>query len=162
MAKLVLDRVSKRYRLEREARDVVAFSEVSLSVADGEFVWVYLPSNDPRNVLKTAAGESAGGRDFHREFLEDPASKYSVTYEARDEVRDRATHRLRLVPKVPRGYRVAILWLDDEVPVLRQIRLEEENGNVRTITLSNVEFEARPAEGFFSFTPPPGAVVISG
>lgn len=136
--------------------------EGDLIVADGEWVWVYLPSNDPRNVLKTPADESAGGRDFHREFLENPAAKYDVTYEGQDEVADRTTHRLRLVPKVPRGYRSAILWLDDEVPVLRQIRLEEENGNVRTITFSNIEFEARPGEDFFSFTPPPGAVVISG
>lgn len=136
--------------------------EGDVIVADGESVWVYLPSNDPRNVLKTPAGESSGGRDFHREFLEDPASKYEVTYEGRDEVGGRPTHRLRLVPKTPREYRAAVLWLDDEVPVLRQIRLEEENGNVRTITLSNVAFEARPPEGFFSFTPPQGAVVISG
>jgi outer membrane lipoprotein-sorting protein len=55
-----------------------------------------------------------------------------------------------------------VLWIDRDTPVLRQIRLEEENGNVRTITLTDVAFEARPGEGFFRFTPPANATVISG
>jgi outer membrane lipoprotein-sorting protein len=131
-------------------------------VADGDFVWVYLPSNDPRTVLKTPADRTAGGRDYHREFLEDPASKYEVRYEADEEVAGRETHRIRLVPKVRRSYRAAVIWIDRDMPVLRQIRLEEENGNVRTITLTGVAFEARPGEGFFRFTPPANATVISG
>lgn len=131
-------------------------------VADGDFVWVYLPSNDPRTVLKTPADRTAGGRDYHREFLEDPASKYEVRYEADEEVGGRPTHRIRLVPTERRSYRAAVIWIDHDVPVLRQIRLEEENGNVRTITLSDVQFEARPGDDFFRFTLPANAVVITG
>jgi NitT/TauT family transport system ATP-binding protein len=42
--KLNIDRVSKRYWLDREAREIPALVDVSLSVADGEFVAVVGPS----------------------------------------------------------------------------------------------------------------------
>lgn len=131
-------------------------------VVDGESAWVYYPSNDPKQVLKTSAQRSAGGHDFHREFLENPEVKYDVAYEAADEVGGVPTHRLRLIPKGRAPYRAAVVWIDRGDPVLRRVRIEEENGNVRTITLSNVEFDAAPEDGWFTFTPPEGALVIIG
>ena len=131
-------------------------------VADGEWIWVYRPSNDPRQVFKFSPDRTAGGRDFHREFLEDTHAKYEVAYEAPEEVGGVQTHRLRLVPKGRATYRAAVLWIDRGAPVLRQVRIEEENGNVRTITLSNVEFDATPGSGWFAFELPPNALVISG
>jgi outer membrane lipoprotein-sorting protein len=134
--------------------------EGDLIVVDGDFAWVYLPSNDRRTVLRTPADRSAGGHDFHREFLEDPESKYDVSYEDTEVVAGHDTHRLRMIPKAAANYEAAVVWIDQGAPVLRRLRLEEENGSVRTITLSDVGFDAAPGEGWFSFTPPPGAVVI--
>ena len=129
-------------------------------VVDGRFAWIYFPSNDEKTVLKTAADRSAGGRDFHREFLENPESKYDVEYEGPDVVDGHQTHRLRMRPKGPVSYRSAVVWIDDGDPVLRQLRLEEENGNVRTIVLANVGFDADPGVDWFSFIPPEGALVM--
>ena len=42
--KLHIDRVCKRYWFEREAREIPALIDVSLSVSDGEFVAVVGPS----------------------------------------------------------------------------------------------------------------------
>ena len=131
-----------------------------LIVVDGAFAWVYFPSNDAKTVLRTSADRSAAGRDFHREFLQDPEGKYDVEYEAQDVVVGHATHRLRMLPKGPASYRAAVIWVDDGNPVLRQIRLEEENGSVRTITLADVGFDADPGIDWFSFTPPEGALVM--
>jgi outer membrane lipoprotein-sorting protein len=131
-------------------------------VIDGESVWIYYPSLDPKQVVKVPMSDRPGGHDFHREFLEDPDSKYHVTYEAVEDVAGATTHRLRLVPKQPVSYRAAVLWIDQGAPVLRQIRVEEENGTVRTITLGSVEFDATPGPDWFTFTPPEGALVISG
>jgi len=55
--KLTIDRASKKYRLEREARDVPAFSEVSLSVEEGEFVAIIGPSGCGKtSLLNVVAG----------------------------------------------------------------------------------------------------------
>ena len=116
----------------------------------------------PKQVLKTSAERSAGGEDFHREFLEEPELKFDVSYEAEDDVADVPTHRLRLIPKGPATYRAAVIWIDRGEPALRRVRIEEENGSVRTITLTNIEFGASPGDGWFTFTPPDGALVLVG
>ncbi|MEX2467599.1 MAG: outer membrane lipoprotein carrier protein LolA [Gemmatimonadota bacterium] len=131
-------------------------------VIDGESVWIYYPSLDEKQVVRMPVGQQRGGHDFHREFLEDPETKYDVTYEGVDTVEGRATYRLRLVPKHPTSYQVAVLWIDRGTPALRQIRVEEENGTVRTITLSNIDFASDPDGAWFRFTPPEGALIISG
>ena len=58
--KLEIDRLTKRYYVERDRRQVLALSEVSLSVADGEFLAIVAQQVDPR----IAAGLKAF--DFHK------------------------------------------------------------------------------------------------
>lgn len=139
-------------RFDEPAGDVI--------VVDGESAWVYFPSNDEKTVMKAPAEQSAGGRDFHREFLVDTGSKYDVTYEEVEVVEGRSAHRLRLRPLGPASYRAAVLWIDEGQPVLRRLRLEEENGNVRTITLDDVVFGADVGADWFTFTVPAGALVV--
>lgn len=130
-------------------------------VMDGTWVWIYYKSANPGTVLRVPVAEAPGGFDLHREFLEDPGSKYRATYEGADEVAGRKTHRIRLVPLSPQAYQAAVVWLDEEDGLLRQVRIEDENESVRTVTLSNVALDPRIPEGFFVFTPPPGAQIIS-
>lgn len=130
-------------------------------VVDGESVWYYTPSTDAKQAFRFPVARGTGGLDFHREFLEEPELKYDVTHEAVDQVAGTTTDRLRLVPRRPSGYRAAVLWIEQGTSVLRAIRLEEENGNERTINLRDVSFGASPPPGWFTFTPPPGALVIT-
>jgi len=129
-------------------------------VVDGTSVWLYYPSTDPRQVIKLPMRELPGGFDFHRAFLQDPAGKYEVSYQGRESVAGHATHRLGLKPRDPAAYQEAEVWIDAAEPVLRQARVTEENGSVRTVTLTGVEFGAQAPAGFFEFTPPDGAQVI--
>ena len=65
---------------------VIRFARISLAgkvkngaVADGRFVWVYLPSSAPGQVVKRPA--SAGATvpiDFTGQFLSAPRSKYEI------------------------------------------------------------------------------------
>jgi chaperone LolA len=130
-----------------------------LVVVDGADMWYYTPSTDSLQAWRAPLDRGTGGRDFHREFLQDPDQKYEVTYEGAEVVAGSNTHRLRLTPKTRQSYRAAVLWLEEGTSLLRQIRLEEENGNRRTITLSRIEFDVTPPAGWFVFTPPAGVTV---
>jgi chaperone LolA len=132
-----------------------------LVVVDGEFMWYYTPSTDDRQAFKSPVAQGTRGQDFHREFLEDPELKYDVTYEVAEDVDGSRTHRLRLRPKQPSSYRAAVLWIEERTSLLRAIRIVEENGNERTLNLRNIEFDVAPPAGWFSFTPPPGVLVMS-
>jgi NitT/TauT family transport system ATP-binding protein len=57
MEKLEIKNVSKRYWLERESREVVACSDVTLSIADGEFLAIVGPSGCGKtSLLNIVAG----------------------------------------------------------------------------------------------------------
>ena len=131
-------------------------------VADGDAVWVYFPSANPGNVIKASPDRAAGGHDFHREFLEETELRYDIDYQGLDRVDGHSTHRIRLVPMGPATYRAAIVWIDEGDPLLRRVRIEEENGTVRTVTLSDHALDGDPGEDWFTFTPPPGTQVIVG
>lgn len=130
-------------------------------VVDGTWVWVYYPSMDAKQVLRLPMAGAPGGFDFHREFLEGWASKYRLTAEGQEAVAGRPTQRIRLVPRAGATYQAAVVWID-ATGVLRQVRVEEENGSVRTVTLTSVEMGAAPPAGWFTFTPPAGTQVIGG
>lgn len=131
-------------------------------VADGTWVWVHYPSMDPSQVLRFPMAQAPGGFDLHREFLDRPAEKYQAAYEATERVAGRSTHRILLRPRAATTYRAAVVWIDAEDRLLRQVRVEEENGSVRTVTLTRVELGAPPPSGWFRFTPPPGARIVGG
>jgi outer membrane lipoprotein carrier protein len=163
---LLGDERSGRGRLcqERPGRFAMRFDEPAgdAVVVDGTWVWVYYPSMDATQVLRFPVASSPGGFDLHREFLERPAEKYRATREGSEKVGGRDTARIRLVPRGTAAYQGAVVWIDVTDATLRQVRVEEENGSVRTVTLSAVQMGAPPPEGWFTFTPPAGAQVIGG
>lgn len=130
-------------------------------VVDGEYAWMYTPSQDPGQVLRTSASRIGNGLDFQREFLESPREKYEASLEDVEDVAGRPCRRILLEPYDLMGYQAAVVWIDVEERLLRRVEVREENGSVRTITLSGIEVNGDVPDGTFTFTPPPGTQVIT-
>lgn len=132
-----------------------------LVVVDGTYAWVYNKSQDPGTVIRFSLEETPGGFDLQREFLQDPAQKYTATLDGTEDVDGHGTYRIRLVPHADVSYKAAVVWIGRDDRLLRKVRVEEENESVRTVTLSDIDPAARPPEGWFTFTPPPGVRVLA-
>lgn len=129
-------------------------------ISDGRDFWVYYPSIDDRQVMRHPAAESPGRHDFFREFLEDPARKYSAEDGGTEEVDGRGCRVVSLTPVAGAAYRGARLWLDAEDHLIRRLELHEESGNVRTVTLSNLDLAPALDADLFNFEVPEGARVM--
>ncbi len=129
-------------------------------VADGEHFWVFYPSVDSVQVLQFAMEDRPGGMDFHREFLDEPAEKYELTYRGEEAVAGRSTHLVHAQPREPGRFKEARIWLDAARFLILKIQVEEENGSVRTVALSEIDLDPAEDPDRFRFTPPPGTQII--
>ena len=130
-------------------------------VMDGTYVWIYYKSADPMTVLRLPVAEAPGGFDIYREFLDAPAEKYHITYVGPERIDGHETHRIMLVPRATTSYTAAEVWIDRDDHLLRRVKIEEENESVRTLDLSGISLGAKVPDGWFTFTPPPGAQILS-
>ncbi len=154
------------YQQERPGKLSVSFAEPANDriVADGRFVWLFLPSSAPDQVIKTPLGPGGTGTmDLTAQFLVAPRSKYVVTPGGVATVSSRATHAYGLVPKSAQGapFRTATVWIDDADATIRQFEVTETTGVQRRIRLtslkSNVSVDARA----FVFTVPAGVRIVT-
>lgn len=129
-------------------------------VADGESLWIYYPSIDPDQVIRTRLGGPAGTFDFHAEFLEDPARRFEAEYLRREEATGRSTHVIALRPVEAAGYEEARVWLEVERGLIRKMEIVEENESVRRVTLSDIRVNPGLDPSRFAFEPPEDAQVL--
>lgn len=128
-------------------------------VSDGDYFWIYYPSADPKQVIRSSRG--AGGLDLRSQFIGDPVRRFEATSHGTETVRGRATHVLTLNPREPLGYRRLKVWIDAEDHLVRRFELTEENGNVRRFDLTDLRVNPTLADDLFRFEPPAGAVVVT-
>ena len=134
--------------------------EGDMVISDGRDFWVYYPSVDEEQVMRQPAAASPGRHDFFREFLDDPARKYSAEDGGAEDVGGRACRVVSLTPATGAAYRGARLWLDAEGHLIRRLELHEKSGNIRTVTLSNLDLAPTLAPDLFTFEVPEGARVM--
>ena len=133
--------------------------EGDMVISDGGNFWVYYPSIDEEQVMRHPAADSPGRHDFFREFLEDPAGKYSAEDGGTGLVGGRECRVVSLTPATGAAYRGARLWLDAGNHLIRRLELHEESGNIRTVTLSDIDLRPDLDPDLFTFEVPEGARV---
>jgi outer membrane lipoprotein carrier protein len=132
-----------------------------LIVVDGTSLWTYLPSSQTsrqKSVIQTPAATGTT-LDFRREFLDDPASKYTLSLNGKETVDGKPSDRVILRPKQRSQYQEAQLWIGAD-SVVRRVQYKEENGTVIVMSLTNINLRANPSAETFRFTPPAGVQVM--
>jgi len=130
-------------------------------VADGEWFWMYYPSAQPDQVVRTPIHQTSENATLGGQFLVNPTERYVATYVALDSVGGRQAHLLALVPKFDAPYTLVRVWIDASDYLVRQFEVHEENETVRTITLSDLEAGIELPDELFTFSVPPGVEVFT-
>jgi outer membrane lipoprotein carrier protein len=128
-------------------------------IADGRHLWMYYPSSDPRQVMRTGL-QGGAELDLMREFLTDTSARFRATHEGTETVSGRSTDRVRLVPRERAGYSSVVLWVDRENGTVHRIEISEANDTVRRLDLANVRLNPQIPDDRFRFEPPAGAQVF--
>lgn len=147
----------------RPDRFLMKFTEPEgdLILSDGQYFWIYYPSVDRRQVIRSpAAAGGAGGVDLQAQFLGDPIRRFASTLEGKDTVQGRGAYVLTLVPREPVGYRKLKVWVDERDYLVRRFELTEESGKVQEFELHDLRINGTLADDLFRFTPPPDAHIV--
>lgn len=154
------------YQQERPGKLAVTFADPANDriVADGKFVWLFLPSSAPDQVIKTVQGAGGTGTvDLTAQFLTAPRSRYKIDAVGTQIVSGRATHGFNLVPKNTEGapFLAASVWIDDEDATIRQFEVVDPSGVQRRIRLTSFKANVPVDANAFVFTPPAGVRVVA-
>lgn len=129
-------------------------------VADGRYFWMYYPSSDRTQVLRSKLSAGAGQIDFQREFLHDAQARYQVSLAGQEAVGGGAADVLALIPKAQSPYTAIRIWVSRSDALVRRFEMTEQNGSVRRIELSDVRRNPTLEDALFRFTPPEGTQIF--
>ena len=129
-------------------------------VADGEVVWLYLPSMAKRQVLRMPRAAGAG-LDLASSLLRDPRTRYSVLSASDTNVSGRAVRAIALKPRsADMPFTAVTLWVEPGNAIVRRLRIVEPSGLVRDIIFETVQVGVTLPKDVFVFNPPAGVRVI--
>jgi outer membrane lipoprotein carrier protein len=129
-------------------------------VADGTHLWMYYPSIDAKQVMRTRLGEGGQSVDLQKEFLSNATERFSATLAGTESVAGRTADVLVLTPRAASPYRRIRIWVDREDALVRRFEITEENESVRRLELRNLKPNVALGDALFRFTPPPGAQIF--
>jgi outer membrane lipoprotein carrier protein len=131
-------------------------------VSDGKFVWIYLPSSAPGQVIRQPASDVGVGLDFSSELLTAPRTKFSVADGGASTTDARKARIVVLTPKSEKPFTKARIWVDDRDGLVRQLELTEPSGLTRLIKFGKMKLNATVSASAFRFAVPKGVKVYTG
>jgi outer membrane lipoprotein carrier protein len=134
--------------------------EGDVIVADGRHFWLYYPSTDRTQVIRTSIAEGGEAVDLQQQFLSNPNQRFVATLVGEESVGGQQTHVLTLVPRGASAYRILKVWIDKDDHLVRRFEMTEENNSVRTVEMRNLRTNHALPDNLFTFTPPTGAQVF--
>ncbi len=133
-------------------------------VGDGKFLWVYLPSSAPGQVMKLPAdAEGAVVADLLGQLLDSPRQAFEISGGNSVQIEGRSTRSVLLVPKNIQSspFQRATLWIDDKDSRPVRIQVIDAQGVDRSITLQTWSPNVAVARDAFNFAVPKDAKIVT-
>ena len=128
-------------------------------VNDGQFVWIYLPSSQPGQVIRQPAERS--GVQNPLTYLRDLRRHFDARHAGREDVGGHPTDHLRMDPKSGRAPFARLdVWVDRSTRLPRQVRTTTADDVVTTYTFKTFQRNVELADRLFTFAPPEGVEVF--
>jgi outer membrane lipoprotein carrier protein len=140
------------FRFTDPAGDVV--------VADGEALWIYLPSTAKGQVLKLPR-EAGSVFDVIARLLADPGDRNQVRVMPQaDQVGGEAVNTFALTPRAAGApFQTATVWIGADA-LVRQLEIEEPSGLRRRLRFTNMKLGVSLPRSAFVFVPPKDVRII--
>ncbi|HET6638777.1 MAG TPA: outer membrane lipoprotein chaperone LolA [Gemmatimonadota bacterium] len=141
-----------RYRIE------YTYPRGDVVVDDGTWVWIYLPSSQPDQVIRQAADGSGGANPLT--YLRDLRSMYDVVLAGSEAISGETSDRLSMEPRAEDApFTEVDVWVGRQTGLLRRVRTVTADGVEKSYTFTSLTPGARVADSRFRFSPPPGVEV---
>jgi outer membrane lipoprotein carrier protein len=133
-------------------------------VSDGKYVWLYLPSSAPGQVIRSLLGNgSTGSLDLIGEFFTNPRERYAIADAGTATIGRLTTRVVSLAPKsTDAAFMKAKVWIDTSDGSLVQFQAEEPSGVTRLVRITAFIRNASVDPAAFTFLPPKGVRVVDG
>lgn len=127
-------------------------------VDDGEWVWIYLPSSQPGQVIRQPAESSGGGNPLT--YLRDLRSLYDVRLEGEAQFSGEVGDHLGLAPRsADAPFTRVDVWVGRETGLVRQVATRTADGVEKSYTFTALKRGSAIPDSRFRFTPPRGVEV---
>ncbi len=155
---------SGEYQQRRPDRLAVRFRDPDGDriVADGAWLWLYLPSGAPGQVIRRPDRGGSGTVDLTGAFLDDPFAKYDLADGGAATLDGRPARVVALTPRAggPRDFSKATVWIDDADGHIRQFEVVQPNGVTRLVHLTSLRVNVPVDGAAFTFVVPKGVRVV--
>lgn len=133
-------------------------------VGDGKFVWVFLKSATPGQVIKLANTDAgAASNDLIGQFLNTPRSRYDAADGGADTVGTRSARAVLLTAKPGEAlpFVRAKVWVDTRDGLIRQFESTDANGVSRRVQLLTLSPNATVDDSAFTFRVPKDVRIVT-
>ena len=133
-------------------------------VGDGKYLWVFLPSSTPNQVMKLPAkSDAAVIVNLLGRLLDAPRKSFTISGGEAVTVDGVATRKVLLVSKDADNapFQRATLWIDDKDSRPVRVQVIDPQGIDRTFNMTSWAVNTAPAKDVFRFSPPKGVKVVS-